>query len=278
MRLSAQTNVYGVIGDPVSHSLSPLIHNRWIGEAGIDAVYIALHLKGETPVDDLRSLAHAGICGLNITLPHKGSALTAALRSSPEAQRIGAANTLTREEAAHWRADNTDTAGFSEAMRQMMGEDLRNQQIVLIGAGGAARAAAFVLAKSGVRLAIANRSRANAEKLAADLAPGAETWGMDQLGRLAEEADAVVNSASLGHTGEALPQLPAGRGRPFLDLSYGKAARETLLHAKAAGWAPHDGLVMLVAQAAEAFSLWFGLKPDLKGATDACRAELAGQA
>ncbi len=120
-----------------------------------------------------------------------------------------------------------------------------------------------------------NRTEARAVTLGEELAPTAEIWGMDALTRLAGEADAVINSASLGHSGEALPALPAGRGRPFLDMSYGKAAAGTLAAAGEAGWKTHDGLRMLVGQAEAAFRLWFGVSPDADGALAACRAVVA---
>jgi shikimate dehydrogenase len=102
------------------------------------------------------------------------------------------------------------------------------------------------------------------------------------LWEVAENADIIVNSASLGHAGAghagaSLPALPAGRDRPFLDMSYGKAAQGALAQARAAGWAPHDGLRMLVGQAAAAFHIWFGIAPDVAGALKACQAVTAAR-
>jgi shikimate dehydrogenase len=275
MSISPATRLYGVVGDPVAHSLSPLIHNRWMHEAGIDAVYVALHLQSPDATADLRALARAGFSGLNITLPHKIAALAAAGTISPDAQRVGAANMLARETDGVWAAHNTDIEGFSLALAHALSRDLRGKRVVLIGAGGAARAAVYALAALGVELAIVNRTKANADALAKELAPKAETAELNQLDSLAEKADIVVNSASLGHAGEALPSLPAGKGRPFLDLSYGKAARGALAAAKTAGWAPHDGLRMLVGQAASAFKIWFGVSPNTAGALSACEAVVA---
>jgi shikimate dehydrogenase len=278
MTITPATRLYGVVGDPVAHSLSPLIHNRWIAEARLDAVYVALHLKSPDAAPDLRALARAGFAGLNITLPHKAAALAAATQASPEAQRIGAANTLTRESHGEWTALNTDVEGFALALDAIGVNRLSGRRVVLIGAGGAARAAVVVLAERGANLAIVNRSEANAVRLGAELAPAAEIWGMDKLNQLAGEADLVINSASLGHAGGALPALPAGRNRPFLDLSYGRAARDVLAAATSAGWAAHDGLRMLVGQAEAAFRTWFGVTPDAEGALKACRAIVAVRA
>ena len=270
------SRLYAVVGDPVSHSLSPLIHNRWMREAGLDAHYSAIHLQADDAAPGIRLLAK-DYSGLNVTLPHKIAALAASEDASADAIRVGAANTLARNDRGGWSAHNTDIAGFAEALQSVEGTDLKGKPVVLIGAGGAARAAVLYLSKLGAELCIVNRSTENADALARELAPKARTAGLDQLGALAEQAVVVVNSASLGHSGASLPILPPGRGRPFLDMSYGKAAETVLNQARLAGWAPHDGLRMLVGQAAAAFRIWFGLVPDTDGALDACRAAVAAR-
>jgi shikimate dehydrogenase len=270
------SKLFAVVGDPISHSLSPLIHNRWMREAGLDAHYSAIHLQAEDAAPSIGLLAK-DYSGLNVTLPHKIAALAASEEASADAKRVGAANTLTRNDGGGWSAHNTDIEGFAEALQSAEGSDLKDKPVVLIGAGGAARAAVLHLAKLGADLCIVNRSKANAERLAKDLAPKARTAGLDQLGALAEHATVVINSASLGHSGASLPVLPPGRGRPFLDMSYGKASETVLNQARLAGWAPHDGLRMLVGQAAAAFRIWFGLVPDTDGALDACRAAVAAR-
>jgi shikimate dehydrogenase len=272
---SPPSQLYAVVGDPVSHSLSPLIHNRWMREAGIDAHYSAIHLQAADAAPSLRLLAR-DYAGLNITLPHKLAALAASASASPEAVAVSAANTLMRERQG-WRAHNTDVAGFADALAAAAGENLKGRRVMLIGAGGAARAAALHLGRLGVQLVIVNRSVANAKALARELAPQARTAGLDELASLGADAAVIVNSASLGHAGASLPGLPAGKGRPFLDMSYGKAAEPTLGQAREAGWMAHDGLAMLVGQAAEAFRIWFGLSPDTRGALDACRAAVAAR-
>lgn len=269
------SQLYAVVGDPVSHSLSPLIHNRWMREAGIDAHYSAIHLQAADAAPSLRLLVRE-YAGLNVTLPHKRAALAASASASTEARAVGAANTLMRERSG-WRAHNTDVAGFADALTAAAGDDLTGKRVVLIGAGGAARAVTLHLSQLGVQLVIANRSPANADALARDLAPEARSVGLDQLASEAAGAAVIVNSASLGHAGASLPDLPPGKDRPFLDLSYGKAAEPALMQAREAGWAAHDGLAMLVGQAAEAFRIWFGLSPDTRGALDACRAAVAAR-
>ncbi len=270
------SKLFAVVGDPVSHSLSPLIHNRWIREAGLDAHYSAIHLQTEDAAPGIRLLA-SDYSGLNITLPHKIAALNASYEASPDARRVGAAYTRVRTASGGWYAHKTDSEGFAEALQSAEGSDLKGKPVVLIGAGGAARAAVLHLANLGADLCIVNRSTDNAETLARELAPTAKTAALDQLGALAEQAAVVVNSASLGHAGASLPVLPPGKGRPFLDMSYGKASESVLNQARLAGWSPHDGLRMLVGQAAAAFRIWFDVSPDTDGALDACRAAVAAR-
>lgn len=263
------TKLFAVVGDPVAHSLSPLIHNAWLQAAGLDAHYARVPLQSDNAVDDIRTMAR-DYAGLNVTLPHKVAALNAAARVEPLAARVGAANTLVNE-GGTWAAHNTDIEGFEAAARAAGCKIGPGLNVILIGAGGAARAAVTSLHEAGAKITILNRSIENAQKLARDLALHAQTGGLDELAARAETADLIVNSASLGHGGASLPALPPGRGRAFLDLSYGKAAEGTLKAAEAAGWAAHDGLTMLVAQAAAAFRLWFGIDPDQTGALAACQ-------
>lgn len=276
MSISGSTKLYGVVGDPVAHSLSPAIHNRWIAEAKLDAVYVPIHLTSEDAAADLRALARAGFSGLNVTLPHKRAALQAAAEVSPEAKLVGAANTLVVEPGHVWRADNTDVEGFALSLRQAIpNSDLKGARIVMIGAGGAARAVLVHLKRLGASVVILNRTPSNAIPLRDELAPGAPVAALSDLDAQAREADIVVNTASLGHSAGSLPPLPPGRGRPLLDLSYGKAAATTLAAAASAGWAPHDGLPMLVGQAAAAFRLWFKIEPDQQAALKAVRGRVA---
>ena len=263
------TRQFAVVGDPVAHSLSPLIHNEWMAVAGLDAHYSRVHLQSEDAAQDLRAMGQI-YSGLNITLPHKVAALKAAVETSVEARAIGAANTLVAG-AGGWTAHNTDVDGFQAMLRAAIGDVRPGLRVLMIGAGGAARAASFSLNRVGAKVSIANRTVENARALAAELAPGARVGGMDELGALVAEADVVVNTASLGHAGGGIAGLPAGEGRPLLDMSYGKAAAAVLGPAAAAGWATHDGLTMLVAQAAAAFKLWFGIAPDQASALAACR-------
>ncbi len=273
MTLSARTQVFAVIGDPVAHSLSPMIHNGWMQAAGLDAVYVGLRVSGEYPAETLRGLGRAGLGGLNVTLPHKGEALKAAVSRSREAEIIGAANMLTATPDG-WAAHNTDAEGFAAALAEAMGSGPDGKSVVLIGAGGAARAALWRLGVDGARTTVVNRTRSAADAMIAELAPSAGVADLAAFEAAAAGADTVVNSASFGHAGDLPIRLPPGEGRPFFDMSYGKAAVVTRRAAEEAGWVFHDGLGMLVAQAAAAFRLWFGVQPDIRAARAACEAAI----
>jgi shikimate dehydrogenase len=273
--ISGATMVCAVVGDPVRHSLSPRIHNAWMRTAGLDAVYVALHLRPERAQEDLAGLFRAGILGLNVTVPYKLVALKAAYEASASARRIGAANTLVRS-GAGWAAHNTDVDGFEFALEQLAPTDIASGPVLVLGAGGAARAVVDVLSRRGVPLLLVNRTRSAAEALRADLCPEAAVHDASETSRLAAEASLVVDSTSSGHAGEATFDLPPGRGRTFLHLSYGAAAAPMLSTAAREGWTPQDGLPMLVGQAAASFRLWFGGTPDMMSALADCRATQRG--
>jgi shikimate dehydrogenase len=260
----------GVVGDPVIHSLSPFIHNGWLRDNGIDAAYSAFELKaGEFP-QGLSTLAAQGVRGLNVTLPHKIEALRLAARASEKARCIGAANLMILEEDGTWSAGNTDAPGFAMTL-DYGGIQVAERSVFILGAGGAARAVAWVLAQRGARLTICNRTSANAEALAEAVAPQADVCGLeDGLSRVGSAA-LVVNTLSTGHTGGGL-ELPEPGGGIFYDISYGRGAAIALAEATRKGWRRLDGLGMLVAQAAISFRAWFGVMPDMAEAHARCRA------
>ena len=133
------TALYGVVGDPVSHSLSPVIHNAWMRDHQLDATYEAFLVPAGELADGLSTLERRGAKGLNITLPHKEAALAHADTQSDIARRIGAANTLVRTKDGGWHAENTDAPGFAETLGAAH-IDVAGQNVCVLGAGGAARA------------------------------------------------------------------------------------------------------------------------------------------
>ena len=262
--MTANSSVYAVIGDPVAKSLSPKLHQAWFDQADLNASYVALPMKSETAAEDLVSLYRAGLQGLNVTLPYKGAALAASVDAAPLAQRLGAANTLVRSDRG-WIAHNTDYSGLKRDLGDLGFETGGDAPALLIGAGGAARAAALLLRDLGFALTIANRTPANADALINDLSLEAVSSApLDAVEALSETAALIVNAASFGHSTRppfALAQPKADAPLAY-DLSYGAAAEGFLGLAGDAGWRTSDGLGMLVHQGADAFALWTGLAPD----------------
>jgi len=263
--------LYGVIGDPIAHSLSPLIHRGWMRDLGIDADYRAFRIPADELTTGLAALERDGVRGLNVTLPHKIAVAAECETVSALARTLGAINTLSRTPSGGWAGDNTDYQGFLEDFRALHPEGAAGGHVLLLGAGGAAQAIARALHADGHGLAIANRTLARAQALAASLSlPDGSAHGLDDLPALAAGAVTVINTLSAGHDGETL-ELGAGGGRLFYDISYGKAARANLDAASEAGWRVADGLGMLVGQAALSFEIWHGVRPDKAAAMTRCR-------
>ncbi|HSN00362.1 MAG TPA: shikimate dehydrogenase [Rudaea sp.] len=269
---------FAVFGHPVSHSLSPRIHTAFARQLGIALDYVAIDAPPDTFAEQLDAFGKAGGSGANVTLPHKQTVLPLCAEVSDCARRVGAVNTLTRRLDNHWRGDNTDGAGLVRDITQRHGLDLRERRGLILGAGGAARAAAFAMLDAGVaQLTIVNRTPERADALADAIGEPdrVHTRYWDDLRELGN-FDLIVNATSAGQTRESL-HLPFSLVAPralCYDLSYGLAASTFLAWARAAkaGFA-HDGLGMLIEQAAESFAIWHGKRPE----TDLAYAELRGE-
>jgi shikimate dehydrogenase len=245
----------GVCGWPVAHSRSPQMHNAALAAAGLDDWrYLRLPLPPELFAEAVRALPAAGFRGVNVTIPHKRAALALADGATDAARAIGAANTLTFEDGAI-QADNTDAPGLLAAL----GESPAGRTALVLGAGGAGRAAAWALASAGADVAIWNRTPERAREVA--VAVG---------GRAVEApraADIVVNCTSVGlhdpdATFKALP-LGAdelGAGSLVVDMVYRVGGTRFLDAARTRGARVVDGLEVLVAQGAASFERWTGLE------------------
>ncbi len=259
--LSATTRLFALLGDPVSHSASPRLYNAAFRAAHLDAAYGALRCAAADGPGLVRGLARAGGGG-NVTVPHKAVAAAAVEEPTPAVTRTGACNTFWLEDG-RIRGDNTDVAGFTAAAARLV-PSLAGTRVLLLGAGGAARAVvAALLDAPAERVLLRNRSRIRADGLLADFPAG------DRL-RLApddlrgERFDLVVNATSLGlHVGDPLP-LDLGTlaaAGAVLDLVYSPEETPLVLAARARGIAAADGKEMLVAQAEEAFERWWKARP-----------------
>ncbi len=261
----------GVIGHPVAHSLSPRLHGHWLARYGLAGHYVPLDVAPDDLAEVLAMLPRMGFAGVNITIPHKEAVLGLARQVSERARRIGAANTLSFLGTGGFQADNTDGYGFAANLVHSA-PDFRahGARALVLGAGGAARAVIDALNEAGVaQIALANRTRARAEALAADFAPRVTVFDWDTAGELLAEADLVVNTTSLGMVGQEALALPLGGlhpGQIVSDLVYQPLETPLLAAARAAGAVPADGLGMLLHQAAPGFERWFGRRPEVDDA------------
>jgi len=251
---------YAVFGQPIAHSLSPRIHAMFGAQVGTAVDYRAIEAGRDGFAQSLDAFARDGGAGANVTLPLKEDAFALCATRSERAQRCGSVNTLVRD-GGTWCGDSTDGIGFLRDLERL-GFDPRDRRVLLLGAGGAARAVAFALAGAGARLHIANRNAERARALADALphAQGSAWEALDALG----DFGLVVNATSAGHAGAAFAAPVAlAAGALCYDLSYGHVAQPFLAWAHAAGAkAGSDGLGMLVEQAAESFAIWHDRRPD----------------
>jgi shikimate dehydrogenase len=254
-----------VAGSPVAHSRSPLIHNFWLRSLGIAGRYDRAEVPPGAFAQFAESIGKDGLVGANVTVPHKENAFTACDKLTANAAELGAVNTLWREKGALC-GDNTDSAGFLANLdEQAPGWASAVEQVVVIGAGGAARAVvSALLARRAERIAIVNRTLERAERLAAHFGPAASAHVPAALPRLLARARLLVNASSLGMAGQ--PPLDVDVGllpaqAIVADLVYGPLETPLLAAAKARGLRAVEGLGMLLHQAAPGFERWFGARP-----------------
>ena len=264
--IGADTPVFGVIGDPVMHSLSPVIHNRGMAALGMPGVYLPF------PVDDLPAFMAAadllGIRGLSVTVPHKEAVLRHLATRDPIVDRIGACNTLVRT-GTGWHGTNTDAEGFIAPLRLALGKGqagrpqpgLRGMKAAVIGAGGASRAVVAAILAEGADVLVLNRTADKAREVAARF--GARWAGLDEPGMaaLGRHADLIVQTSSAGMGEGGGDPVPGYRftGREIVyDLVYAPRVTPLLARAEAAGCTVISGIRMLLYQALGQFRLFTG--------------------
>ncbi|MBL8224318.1 MAG: shikimate dehydrogenase [Chromatiales bacterium] len=260
------TDRYGVIGHPIAHSKSPVIHRLFAEQTGQDISYEAFDIAPEALDEQVRGLVDAGIRGLNVTVPHKQAVARLCARLSPRARLAGAVNTLVVQPNGTIEGENTDGTGLVNDLRGNLRARLAGTSILILGAGGATRGIVPALFEAGPReIVVANRTVDRAEQLAREFrALGTiAACGFADLG--GGTWDLVINATSAGLQGEVPPFPPsiAGPGTLCYDLSYAMHdtpfvawARDHGAGRVAQGWG------MLVEQAAESFRLWRGVRPD----------------
>lgn len=270
----ARIPLAGVIGAPIAHSRSPALHGYWLRRYGIKGHYIPMEVAQADLREALQLLPKLGFVGLNVTLPHKETALALADIVTDRAALIGAANTLIFRKDGKIFADNTDGAGFIANLRQEAPDwQPTAGPAVLFGAGGAARAVIAALIEVGVpEIRVANRTRARAEALRSDFGAKVMVHDWVQSANMLEDAATVVNTTALGMVGKPEFRLPLNSLNPqalVTDLVYTPLRTAFLEEAAAAGCTVVDGLGMLLHQAAPGFERWFGQRPEVDAATRA---------
>lgn len=266
MTISGAAIVGGVCGQPIKHSMSPVLHNAWIEAAGLDAVYAPFAPAAdrfETFVDGLRGGA---VRGVNVTIPFKERALALADTASDLARMAGAANLLIFNADGSVHADNTDGPGLLGAIEiQASGFDVAAAPVVILGAGGAARGAVAALLLAGApKVTIVNRTLARAQDLADAFGPKVAAAEETALPDLLPEAGLVINATSLGLGGGEGPAADltlTPETAVVMDMVYKPLRTEFLRRAEAAGRRTVDGLEMLLRQAVPTFEAIYGVVP-----------------
>ncbi|MNI03778.1 Shikimate dehydrogenase [compost metagenome] len=263
--LDSHTILYGVFGDPIRHSRSPLMLNRAFQETGINAAYAAFHVRPDDLGAAINGIRALGYRGVNVTIPHKVEVMPYMDDIDESALIVGAVNTVVNNDGK-LVGFNTDGIGYVRSLKEETGINLTGKKVLMLGAGGAARGVAYALAKDGVeRIYIANRTKSRAIELAASICKFTDAVGMslEEIEHVAADVDLIVNTTSAGmhpHI-HALP-MPAEYIRPkhlVSDLIYNPRITRFLKEAEAVGARIHGGLGMFIYQGAYAFEYWTGV-------------------
>jgi len=266
------TDAAGVMGYPISHSLSPRLHGYWIKKYALAATYVAWEVRSENlgqMLTDLPAICAANgavFRGTNLTIPLKEKALEIVDILEPSAQQIGAVNTVIVGEKGKLIGRNTDGAGFTDSLAEQVAITRFNGATALVlGAGGASKAVTYALGQMGIgKILISNRTLPRAEELAAGTGPLAQVVAWEQRKSVLPDVDLLVNTTSLGMTGQPALDMPLDglkAGAVVSDIVYVPLETRLLRDAAAKGHITVDGLGMLLHQAKAGFEAWFGVKP-----------------
>lgn len=257
---------YAVIGDPIAQSMSPAMHDTWFDENGMDASYIPLHVREEHLEQAVNSLRALGCSGWNVTVPHKSNILPFLDEIDASAKIMNAVNTVRRLEDGRLVGSNTDGRGFVRSLEEVYGERAKGKEVLMIGAGGAARGIAFALQEQGYGpLVFTNRTTARAEQLAAEI-EGAAVYSLEEAEQQLGKFGLIVQTTSVGmnFAQEGMPLNPANisAGAIAADIIYNPLETEFLRSAKEQGAQTLNGVGMFVHQGALAFEAWTGKIPN----------------
>ncbi|MFQ6062600.1 MAG: shikimate dehydrogenase [Methanosarcinales archaeon] len=252
--------IYGVLGYPIKHSLSPAMHNAVFKYLSLDCSYYAFEVNKDNLKEAIYGAKALKFGGLNLTIPLKEKALEI-VSADPLSKKIGSINTIDFKDGI--KGYTTDGIGAKLALEPYI--NIKGKNLLLLGAGGAARAIAFQFKKEGADIVIANRTKERAIKLAKEV--GVRGYGLDNLKNLVENADIIINSTSVGmypNTNHTL--IPSDWINPdhvVFDIVYNPIETKLLEDAKKAGAKTLNGVMMLVYQGAESFKIWTGIEPPI---------------
>jgi shikimate dehydrogenase len=258
----------GVIGMPVAHSRSPVIHNYWLRAHGIRGSYVPLAVQPERLEDALRGLVALGFRGCNVTMPHKQTSMPLLDRVNETAKRIGAVNTIVVETDGTLSGFNNDGNGFVQSLRDAQPDWPGDAgPILLLGAGGASRAVVVALLENGAReIRIANRTAEKARAIATEFGSAVSTVAWDDRAAALGDVALLVNCTDRGMVGKSALEIDLSRLKPTTltaDLIYTPLETPFLAEARARGCVTVNGLGLLINQARLAFKAWFGVMPDV---------------
>lgn len=276
--ITGNTNILGLIGDPVEHSVSPHMQNSALEAMDLDYVYVAFKVPKNRLSEAMKGLKALGIKGINVTIPHKRRIMKHIDEIDETAKKIGAVNTIKISEKT--KGYNTDGRGALRALKSEA-EKPEDKRTLILGAGGAARAIAFTLAEKGARITVSNRTPEKAKELSNEITQktGKRVKNVEQskerLKTVLKESDILINSTSVGmHPKDDETILKSAQmhsGLTVMDIVYNPVKTRLLREAEKSGAKTIDGLEMLVQQGASAFEIWTGRSPPIKTMRKAAR-------
>jgi len=268
MNIDSQTQLIGLIGHPVSHSRSPQMHNAMFKKVGLNYRYLAFDVAKENLQQAIEAMRALHIQGFNVTIPHKVEVMKYLDRISEEAKQIGAVNTIVNHDG-ELVGYNTDGEGYLRSLLEETGIDLSGKKIVLLGAGGAARAIGYTLSNQPIeQLYLVNRNENKAHSLKQDLEHYTEVkvFSIEQLEHVIKESDIIINTTSIGlspNVDQSLIKSEWMRSSHIAsDIIYNPLETKWIQEARLQGAQTHTGLGMFIYQGVIAFEKWTGITPD----------------
>lgn len=271
---------YAVIGDPINQSMSPTMHDNWFNEADIHASYIPIHVKAEQLVDAIAGLKRLGCSGWNVTVPHKNSIIPLLDEIDPSAKLMNAVNTVEVLADGSLRGSNTDGEGFVQALEEAFDQRCHGRNILVIGAGGAARGISFALNAAGYGpITFTNRTKANAEELST-IIPDSSVLSTTEAEASLSTFGLIIQTTSVGmkyaRSGMPLNIDQLTVGTIVADIIYNPLETELLTEARTKGALTMNGTGMFIHQGALSFKKWTNVQPNTEKMIEKITSKLGG--